>query len=95
MITGVGSVYRGPDGYRRCIEGLFGDYDDARVEVHDLIEAEDRVLVSMTARGRGKQRGVETSWSVCQVWTLRDGTISRGQGYTRRDEALEAAGLRE
>jgi hypothetical protein len=29
------------------------------------------------------------------VWTLRDGKFVHGQGFTAREEALEAAGLQE
>jgi ketosteroid isomerase-like protein len=54
-----------------------------------------RVLASLTFRGRGKQSGVETNWSLWQLWTLRDGKAVRGQGFTNSAEALEAAGLRE
>jgi hypothetical protein len=28
-------------------------------------------------------------------WTLKDGKVVRGQGFTRSDDALEAAGLSE
>jgi ketosteroid isomerase-like protein len=60
-----------------------------------LIEAGDQVLASLTFRGHGKQSGVETNWSVWQLWTVRDGSFVLGQGFTSREEALEAAGLRE
>jgi ketosteroid isomerase-like protein len=53
------------------------------------------VLVSVTTRGRGRQSGVEASWNVWQVWTLRDGKVVDGLGFTNRAEALEAARLRE
>jgi ketosteroid isomerase-like protein len=29
------------------------------------------------------------------VWTVRDGKVVRGQGFTSRADALEAAGLSE
>jgi ketosteroid isomerase-like protein len=38
---------------------------------------------------------VESGWHLWHVWTLGGGKIARGQGFTDRDEALEAAGLRE
>ena len=60
-----------------------------------MIEARDQVLACVTFRGYGKQSGVETNWSLLQLWTVRDGKFLRGQGFTDRDEALEAAGLRE
>jgi hypothetical protein len=39
--------------------------------------------------------GAPATWSIWQVWTLQDGKFVRGQGFTDREEALEAAGLSE
>jgi ketosteroid isomerase-like protein len=94
-IPGGGGASRGPEGYRRFLESWWKEFDDTNVEVHELIEAGEQVLASLTFRGRGKQSGVETSWDVWQLWTVRDGKVVRGQGFTRRDQALEAAGLQE
>jgi ketosteroid isomerase-like protein len=88
-------VYRGPDGYRRFLEGFWDPFEDARVEVDDVMEAADQVLISLTLRGRGKQSGVEASWKIFQLWTMREGKFVRGQAFTSREEALEAAGLAE
>jgi uncharacterized protein len=94
-IPGVGGVYRGPGGYKRSQEVFWDEFDDARLEIHEFIEAGDQVLVSVTVRGRGRQSGTETSWSFFQLWTVRGGKVVRGQGFMSRDAALEAAGLRE
>ena len=94
-IPGLGGVYRGPEGFRRFLSWIFDEFDDARVEIDELIEAEDGVLASVTNRGRGKQSGAETSWHVWQLWTVRDGKVVHGQGFTSEAEALEAVGLRE
>jgi uncharacterized protein len=94
-VPGVGGVYRGAEGFRRFAEAFWSEFDDPRIEVHELIEVGDQVLASTTLRGHGKQSGAETSWGVCQGWTLRDGTAARGQGFSSRAEALESVGLRE
>jgi ketosteroid isomerase-like protein len=94
-IPGAGGTSRGPEGYRRFLESWWNEFDNTNVEVHDLIAAGEQVLASLTFRGYGKQSGVETSWDVWQLWTVRDGKVVRGQGFTSRDQALEAAGLRE
>jgi ketosteroid isomerase-like protein len=94
-IPGAGGVYRGPEGFRRFLETFWGEFADARTELHEFIDAGSRVLVSQTLRGRGKQSGVEANWPVWQLWTLRDGKIVRGRGYTSRQEAVDAAGLTE
>ena len=95
-IPGVDGVYRGPEEYKRRIMERFGEeFHDFGADIHEFIEAGDQVLVSLTFRGRGKQSGVETRWNFWHVWTVRNGSIVHGQGFTSRTEALEAAGLRE
>lgn len=37
----------------------------------------------------------EPSWSFFQVWTFRDGQVTRIQGFADRKDALEAVGLAE
>ena len=51
------------------------------------------MLATETVQGRGKQSGAETSWTVWELWTVRDGKLVHGQGLTSWEEALEAAGL--
>jgi len=94
-IPGAEGAYRGPDGWRRFLEFFWSEFDDARIEIHDLVPFDDHVVVAATFRGRGKQSGVETSWDLWQVWTLRDSKAIRGQGFTTEAGALEAAGLSE
>ena len=74
---------------------FWDEFDDPRFEVHEFIDAEDRVFAWATLRGRGKQSGAETSWDVWAVWTVRDGRFVRWETFADRDAALEAAGLRE
>jgi ketosteroid isomerase-like protein len=94
-IPGMKEVGRGPEGFRQFLESWWGEFDEPRIEMNDLIDAGDQVVASLTFRGRGKQSGVETTWPIWQAWTMRDGKAVRGQGYTSKEEALEAAGLAE
>ena len=94
-IPGLSGRYQGPAGFTRFLEGFWGMFDEPRFEIHELIENDDRVLVSLTMRGRGRQSGAEAQWRVFQVWTLRSGRTTYGQAYMTRAEALEAVGLRE
>jgi uncharacterized protein len=95
LVPGVGGTYRGAEGLRRFAEAFWSEFDDPLIEVHELIDAGDRVVASTTLRGHGKQSGADTSWAVSQVWTVRDGSAVRGQGFPSRADALEAVGLRE
>ena len=95
LIPDLASVQRGPDAFGRVVETFLAEFDDPRVELHELIDAGDQVFTSFTLRGRGKRSGVETSWDPLSVWTVRDGRLVRWLGFTDRDAALKAAGLSE
>ena len=41
----------------------------------------------------GHESGVPVELNSTQVWTVRDGKVTRIDNYTERAEALEAAGL--
>jgi ketosteroid isomerase-like protein len=94
-IPGVTGAYRGREGLREFLRWMWDEFDSPRIEVHDLTDAGDQVLVSVTLRGRGKQSGVEASWDVWHLWTMQDGKVVHGQAFASREKALEAAGLSE
>ena len=94
-IPDLSGTYRGIERFKRFVRGFFEEFDEARLEIHDVVEWDDRVMVSMTMRGRGRRSAAETSWDVFQVWTLRSGAAVRGQGFMSRTEALEALGSYE
>jgi ketosteroid isomerase-like protein len=94
-IPGRPAVYRGHDGWIEFAGWLWDEFDDARVDVHELTDAGDRVLAAVSLRGRGKQSGVETSWDIWHVWTVENGKVVHGQAFRTREEAVEAAGLQE
>jgi ketosteroid isomerase-like protein len=92
----VGAPHSGSEGFKRVVEGFWDEFDDPHIELHQLIDAGDRVFITATFSGRGKQSGAETCWGpVWSVWTVRDGRVVRWQFFTERDAAIEAAGLRE
>jgi len=94
-VPGASAAFTGPDAWREFVAWLLEEFDDARVDAHELTDAGDRVLVRGSLRGRGKHSGLETSWDLWHVWTVRDGKAVHGQAFTIRAEALEAAGLSE
>ena len=94
-IPGITGVYRGPEGWKEFVAWVWTEFEGMRFEVHALMDTGSQVLASVTLRGRGKQSGVEVTWDLWQLWTMRDGQVVRGQGFTRSGEALEAAGLSE
>jgi ketosteroid isomerase-like protein len=95
VIPDTPAVYRGPEAYREFSAWLGDEFNDARVDIHELADAGNRVLARITLRGRGKHSGLETSWDLWHVWTMRNGKVVHGQAFRTREEAIEAAGLRE
>jgi ketosteroid isomerase-like protein len=88
-------IYRGPEGWRRFTRWFSDQFDAARVEAREFLQADDQVAVSVILSGRGKQSGAEVRWNVWHVWKFLDGKTVHGQAFTSREDALEAAGLSE
>jgi 2-(1,2-epoxy-1,2-dihydrophenyl)acetyl-CoA isomerase len=69
---------------------------DARVEVEELSDlGEGRVLLVGRYLGRGKSSGIDVDVRIASIHRLRAGMIVSVRDYASREEALEAAGLRE
>jgi ketosteroid isomerase-like protein len=85
--------YHGIDGVRAALDNWFEVWEWMRVEVVDLVDAGDRVLVTLdqVAKGRGSEAEVEIK--SYNVYTFRDGRLLRIELFTEREPALEAAGL--
>ena len=94
-VVGITGHFRGAEGFLRFLEQFWEGFDEAHAEPEEFIEAGDSVLAVINFRGRGKQSGAEVNMEFFQLWTFRDGKVTRGQGFFDREEALEAAGLRE
>jgi len=88
-------VLRGPDEMRVFYRDLDAAWaDGARVEVAELIDADDKVIVLIRFSGRGKTSGAEVEALVWNLWTFRDGEPVRWTYFGEdRAEALKAAGL--
>ncbi len=86
----------GKDALRAYLNDWFDTFDDFRVEPVDLIDAGgDRVVAVLRFGGRAKLSGVATDQTFAILFMIRDGKLARGREYATREEALEAAGLRE
>jgi ketosteroid isomerase-like protein len=86
----------GKDAVRAYMRDWLDLFDDFRAEPIELIDAgEDRVIAVTRISGRAKLSGVETDLTFAALYTIRDGKIARGREYWTKEQALEAAGLRE
>jgi ketosteroid isomerase-like protein len=88
-------IHRGLDQYRQVLEGFFEALSQMTAEVEEIFDAEDRVVVFVRWQARGTASGAELEMRPAQVFTLRDGRITRQEVYLDREQALEAAGLPE
>jgi ketosteroid isomerase-like protein len=70
-------------------------WDAFRLEAESFLPAEDKVVVLVVLRGRGKGSGVEVATPAAHVWTMRRDKAIRVEAYMDRAKPLEAAGLRE
>jgi ketosteroid isomerase-like protein len=89
------SVYVGRDAVIKASSHYWGTWDDYRLDVEELRDAESSVVVVFRERGRGKASGAPFEQRLAQVWTFHRGRIIRWELFPDRAAALEAAGLRE
>jgi ketosteroid isomerase-like protein len=80
---------------RSDMERWASAFNELTVTVEEIIDAGDRVVVVTHHEGRGRESGVEVDTRFYEVYSLRDGKVSRVDEYIDRAEALEAAGLSE
>ena len=85
----------GPDQMRYDWERWSSAFEELRVTFEEILDAGDQVVVVAHHQGRGQASGIDIDARFYAVYTLRDGKVSRIDEYAERDEALEAAGLRE
>ena len=69
--------------------------EEPQIEAGEIIDAGDKVVVAIRISGRGRGSGIDVEANWFHVVTARDDKAVRVEWYASRDEALEAAGLRE
>jgi len=88
-------VHRGRDAliawWREMHETLEGFY--AKPERY--FDAGDQVVVFLRTGGRGSASGVEVHREIAQIFTVRNGLVTKVVGYDDRADALTAVGLSE
>jgi ketosteroid isomerase-like protein len=88
-------VFRGHDEIRAFWRRLLDAFDEVRVELVDPVEVEEGlVVVENVAYQRGRD-GIEVQARSAWLIAIRDGETTSLTLYQTKQEALEAAGLRE
>lgn len=69
-------------------------WDGFSIEAEEIVAGSDgRYVVMQLFRGMGKASGLESVERNASVVTMRDGLITRMEGFWNRDAALQAAGV--
>jgi ketosteroid isomerase-like protein len=89
-------AYCGPDEIRRYMRDDFlADLEGAVIVGEEFLDAGDSVVVRVNQRAAGAGSGAQVGMRYYQVWTFRGRSVIRIESIREREEALEAAGLRE
>ena len=88
--------FRGQEGLVEFVRQWTEDFEEYSIHFERLVDAgEDQVLGFFTESATGKGSGATVEQPFFVVFDMRDGQLVRMRFHLERDEALEAAGLRE
>ena len=88
-------VYRGRAGVEAWIAEITEAFESFEIDPLEYVAAGDRIVVPSRVKGRGRGSGVVVDAEGATVWELERGKVVKLTLYGTRQEALEAAGLRE
>jgi ketosteroid isomerase-like protein len=92
ILTGT---YEGVDGANAFLAEWLEGFEGWSVEIEEAFDAGDQAVMVVRHEGKARHGGPDVEMRFAQVWTFRDGLAVRAEMYADRNEALEAAGLRE
>jgi uncharacterized protein len=90
-----GQLYRGHAGVRQFLDTLGREFDEFHAQPENFAEAGDIVVADAHVAGIGKQSGASVELRFTVVASVRDGKIVHVRNFLEREEALQAADLRE
>jgi ketosteroid isomerase-like protein len=92
-----GGTFRGREAVSEWFADWFRIFDsNVHTDIREIAEiGDDGVFAVSAVRGRGRGSGVDVGETFAYLYWLREGKVTRMEGYLSREEALEAAGLRE
>ena len=84
-----GGTYRGHNGLKDHVAKLT-EHLDYRLEMECFIDAGEQVVAVGRITGKGRTSGLEFDVPLVQVWTLRNGQITRFETYVDNATLLAA-----
>jgi ketosteroid isomerase-like protein len=88
-------TYRGREEVKAFWRKTQEVFAEVRWEPQEFIDLEHAVVVVTKVSGVGRGSDVSVEMDETDVFWFQDGLIVRLQGFATKDQALEAAGLRE
>jgi ketosteroid isomerase-like protein len=89
------AVFCGHIGVRELYRDLWEAFDELRVEYSEVRDLGDRIIAFGRWIARGEGSGADTAAFLATVVDFRNGKAIRVRTYLNRQQALEAAGLRD
>ena len=83
----------GAESFNGAIASIFATWDDVRFDTERVIDNGDDVVALGALCGRLHASGMAVDGPHGQIWTFRDGRVTRLQWFNSHRETLEAAGL--
>lgn len=87
--------YHGAEGVRRAFDAWFETWEWMTLEIEEIHAVGDRVLFTLHQRAKGRTSEAEVEIRSYNVYTFRDGLVTRVELFIERENALAAAGLTE
>jgi len=87
--------YEGYEGLRAFTMNQAEALEEMWVAPAEFIDAGNRVVVPVRFGGKARHTGIEATFSVIHVWTMRGGRVSRIDMHRSRADALKAVGRDE
>jgi ketosteroid isomerase-like protein len=88
-------VFRGHGEIRAFTQRFLDAFDEVRLEIDDLLEVEDGLLIMENVTYLRGRDGIEVQARSAWLITIRDGEQTSLTLYQTKQEALEAAGVRD
>ncbi len=85
----------GRDSFFEAIVRFLSDWTEYDAEVTESIDCGENVFAVLHERASIPGSGLFVERDLFMIWTIRDGQAARYLTFQTREEALEAAGLRE
>jgi len=93
--AGLAGEWQGRNGLAENVRLWINAWNDLRVQAEEFIDAGDKVVVLTRQTAIAKVSGIPLDREFADLWELRNGTVVELRFYFNREDALEAAGLRE